>query len=155
MASAAKPLSYGFNVDPAFAAQADADAAVGQLAEEGRGLNAGDADGDVHNAFAIFFRGAGAHHVLMGNPEPGEPALALEAAERGAEQQHLGDRRRIKDIPGDSDGIGTREYELVRHFEGGGAERSVGEAPGVGKQGGVEAGGHLGVTAASAALTKR
>ncbi len=44
-------------------------------------LDAGNADGIIHNALAILFRRAGAHHVLIGHRKPGEPALALEIAE--------------------------------------------------------------------------
>ena len=50
---------------------------LGQLAEEDGGFHASDGEGVVDDALAVLFGGAGAHHVLVRNPEPGQAAFAL------------------------------------------------------------------------------
>src|ERR1700733_6511020 len=84
MSSAAQLLGNGGNVDPSFAAQAHADALFGQLAQKDGGLDIGKRKRIVHNAFTILFGGTGAHHVVVGDPKPGQPSFAVQVVERRA-----------------------------------------------------------------------
>ena len=89
VAAAAEPRGDRGHIHLAFAAQAQADAPLGQFAQKDRGLHARRADGDIHNALAILLGGAGADHVLVRHPKPGQAAFAFEPAERRAQQQQL------------------------------------------------------------------
>ncbi len=65
VAAAAEALGDLGYVDLAFAADAEAELiGGGELAEEDRGLDAGDADEVVDDAFAVFGVGAGLIHVV-------------------------------------------------------------------------------------------
>lgn len=55
MSAAAKLRGNGRYVDLALAAQADADAAIGKLAQKNGGLDTRDGEGEVGDAFAILF----------------------------------------------------------------------------------------------------
>ena len=143
VAAAAESLRNLCHVDFALAAQAQADVAFGQLAQEDCDFNAGDADGDVDDALAVFVAGAGADHVLMGDPEQSDAALALEVVESRSEQQDLGGGRGVHDFSGNVDRVSPGQNEFVRNLEGGGADCAVGKAARVREQGGVEAGGHF------------
>jgi hypothetical protein len=154
VAASAEVLSDGSYVDGAFGTEADADAALGQLAEEGSGLDTGDTKGIVYDAFAVVVGGRGADHVVVGNGEPAEAAFALEIGESCAEEKHLGNRRGKTNILSDADGIGPGEDQVAREGECGGAEGAVVEAARVGKEGRVEAGGHLGSNDGAGCLDK-
>ena len=111
--------------DSALAAQAHADAALGQLAQKDGSLDAGDGERVVDDALAVLFGGAGAHHVLVGDPEPGQAALAVQVVERGAQQQQLGHGRGEVDFLGNADGVGAGAAQFLGQGEGGGAHGAV------------------------------
>jgi hypothetical protein len=65
VAASAEMLGDGGNVDCAFGTKADADPAPRELAEEGCGLDTGNAKGVVDDAFAIFVGGAGVDYIVV------------------------------------------------------------------------------------------
>ncbi len=67
----------------------------------------------------------------------------VQVGQRGAEQEHL--RRRVGEVNilRDKDRVGSVANQVAREFKGVGVGSLVAEGAGVGKHGGVEAGGHL------------
>ncbi len=66
--TAPQPRCNRGHIHLAPAAQAQPDKAFGQLAQEDRDVNAGNAQRNIHDAFAVLFRGAAPHHVLVRDP---------------------------------------------------------------------------------------
>ena len=75
MATATEARRDARHVQLAFAAQREADAMVGQLAQQNRRLDAADADGVIHDAFAIFLGGSGARSCRRGSPRARQACL--------------------------------------------------------------------------------
>ena len=86
MSSASHPFSNFCYIHLSLAAHAQPDAQFRQLAEKYGNLHAGDTDGHVYKALAVLFGGAGAHHVLMRDPEPGQAPLTLQISQGSAQQ---------------------------------------------------------------------
>ncbi len=129
MASAAEGLGDAGDIDAALAAQADPVARAGDLAEEGRGLDALDAQSPVDQALAVLLGGSAGEHVGLGDMHPGDGALALEMGEGAAKQVHFGGGVGEIDLLGDGGGIGSGKDHFTGEGEGFGRGAGVAEDP--------------------------
>jgi hypothetical protein len=89
VAAATELRSDRGNVDGAFGTEADPDAAFRELAKKGSSLDTDDAKGIVDDALAVFVPCADTGHIVVGDRDPGKGAVALEAGESCAEDEHL------------------------------------------------------------------
>ena len=76
VAASAKAFGDGRYIDCALAAQREPDAMISQLAHEDGHIDPGDSDGVVDEAFAVFLGCGREKDVLIGDPHPGNAALA-------------------------------------------------------------------------------
>ena len=72
MATAAHVFADGCDVDLAFAAQAQADASVGEFAQKNCRFDTSNGQGVVRHAFAILFRRTTSKHVMVRDGKPCE-----------------------------------------------------------------------------------
>src|SRR5271166_49370 len=79
--ASAKLFGDGRDVELALAAQADAEAAIGQLAKKGSHFNIPDGQRVVHQPFAVFLFGARVVHLFPCHPYPGQRSLAVQVTE--------------------------------------------------------------------------
>ena len=78
------------HVDMALAAQAHAKASVGKLAEEQSHLHTLNRKRVVHQAFAVFFLGVAALHLLLAHRNPRQRPFPVQVGERRPQQAHFG-----------------------------------------------------------------
>ena len=90
-----------------FTAQAHPDASIRQFAQEKRGLNSRDTQRDIHNAFTIFLRGAGPHHVLFVIQSQARRPSRVRRLQRCSQQQKLRRGNGKVHLLGDGDGVGS------------------------------------------------
>src|SRR5205809_4819567 len=87
MAAPAEVLGDPGDVELSFAANTVTKlTGIGDFAEKNGGLDAGDADEVVDDAFAVFGDGADAIHIFAGDLGPGEIAFGLVIRERDPEE---------------------------------------------------------------------
>src|SRR5215468_11070109 len=85
MATATEAFGDTGYVEFPLAAQANAVAAIGQLAEESRHFDAADRKHVVHQAFTVLFQGIAAFHLFARDPEIADMVVQIEIAERLAQ----------------------------------------------------------------------
>src|SRR5437879_3037921 len=145
MAAAAEVFGDPGYVELSLAADAQTKlAGIGHFAEKDGGLDTGDADEVVDDAFAIFGSSADAIHIFAGDPGPGEIAFGLEIGERNAQETDLAGGVGEIDVPGDLAGISPAGGEMVHQRKGFCGSAGEGEGAGIGEDGSVETGGHGG-----------
>ena len=142
VAAAAKAFRYRSDIHRAFAAQAEPNAVVRQLAKEYRHLDTGDPDGVIHYAFAILFGGVRALHIDVVTHShairPSRFRLASAAPSSSIFDMGLKSRRPVRCAPGRAEPhqfMRQRERVRIRAF--------VAEGTCIGEHGHVETGGHL------------
>src|SRR5689334_2650712 len=77
------------HVDRSFAAQADAEALIWQLAEERRHLDTGDTQRVIYKALQIFFNASAPRDIIHRYVHPGQLALTVQIIQRITQQTHL------------------------------------------------------------------
>src|ERR1700746_545841 len=89
VAAAAEIFSDVRHVQLAFAPQAHSKSSIRKLTEEDGNFHVADRERIIHQAFAILFFRAGALHLLLRDPYPGERAFALQGRKSRTQQPQL------------------------------------------------------------------
>jgi len=76
--ASAEILGHGRDVDLAFAAEADAQAAISEFAKKNSDLHIAHGERVVDQSLAIFFAGAKARHLLLRDPDPRERTFTMQ-----------------------------------------------------------------------------
>src|SRR5215469_17460100 len=102
------------NIKLSLAAQAHAKSAVGKFSKKHCDFDLPDRERVVDQAFAILFSGANPLHLLLGNPNPSQAALALQSGKGCAQQTQLGGGVPKVDRTRAQAGIGSCEHQFTR-----------------------------------------
>src|SRR5580692_1881284 len=143
MAAASESLCDGRDVELAFASQANAKTAIGQLAEKCRNLDILDRECVVYQAFAVFLAGTGGIHLLLSDGNPCQSAIAVEVRQGRAQQAQFGGGMGEIHVAGTVRGIGPGQHQLSRQRKGALAGAFEHERASVCEYGGVKAGCNL------------
>jgi hypothetical protein len=98
------------DVQSAFTAQAYAKTAVGLFTKEDCDFYIANREGVIHQAFAVFFFGSGAFHLLLRYPNPRQGTLALQRRQCCTEKTHFGCRMPEVNLAGATRRIGAGQH---------------------------------------------
>lgn len=90
MSASTEALRDGSYIQFSLAAQTYAVTTVAEFTKKGCNLDALNGQGVIYQAFTVLVDRAHPIHLLAGYPYPRERAFAVQVAERGPEQAHLG-----------------------------------------------------------------
>ena len=133
VASASHTFRQRGNIDSPSGAQTEAIAMVGKFPEKYRRFHTGNACGVIDYTPTVFLTGAGAQHILIGNPKPGDAAIVPEVMQSRAQKQHSRCSDGEKDLMRNGRGIGACQYQRLSKGEGGRLKVAVAEAACIGQ----------------------